>query len=160
MRPVLEPQSAHRGDDVNREIVLVKLGKNQELKFTAKAKKVSAQHSPRTQCRFTAVVSGKRILTVNVCACSFVCRQGIGKEHSKWSPVAVATFQYEPDVRLNDREMDKLDEVRTRGECCWLLAVRGHPLQVRFTRPLTHSPRFVCLCVCVCMSLGQEEVVR
>lgn len=42
--------------------------------------------------------------------------QGIGKEHSKWSPVAVATFLYEPDVRLNDREMDKLDEVRTQPQ--------------------------------------------
>lgn len=63
---------------MNQEVVLVKLGKNQELKFQAKAKK------------------------------------GIGKEHSKWSPVAVATFQYEPDVRINEREMEKLDEVRTQ----------------------------------------------
>ncbi len=40
----------------------------------------------------------------------FSVSQGIGKEHSKWSPVAVATFQYEPDVRLNDRLMDTLEE--------------------------------------------------
>lgn len=27
--------------------------------------------------------------------------QGIGKEHAKWSPVAVATFMYEPIITLN-----------------------------------------------------------
>jgi len=82
VRPVLDSQSqSGRGnsDDVNRDIVLVKLGKNQELRFTAKAKK------------------------------------GIGKEHSKWSPVAVATFQYDPDVRLNDRLMETLDETAKKG---------------------------------------------
>ena len=41
VQPVLDSASAaNRGDDVNHEIVLVKLGKNQELKFKAKAKKV------------------------------------------------------------------------------------------------------------------------
>ena len=61
---------------MNQEIVIVKLGKNQELKFHAKA------------------------------------RKGVGKEHAKWSPVAVATFQYEPDVRLNEREIEKMDEIK------------------------------------------------
>lgn len=72
IRPVLHDE--HGTSAVNAEVVLVKLGRNQELKFSARA------------------------------------RKGIGKEHSKWSPVAVATFQYEPEVRLNDREMERLDE--------------------------------------------------
>lgn len=37
-------------------------------------------------------------------------RKGIGKEHAKWSPVAVATFQYEPEVRINYKTMDSLTE--------------------------------------------------
>lgn len=78
VRPVLFDE-ASVGSEVNREIVLVKLGKNQELKFQAKAKK------------------------------------GIGKEHSKWSPVAVATFQYEPSVRVNDAEMNRLDDAQKKA---------------------------------------------
>jgi DNA-directed RNA polymerase II subunit RPB3 len=78
VRPVLFDESSIP-NEVNREIVLVKLGKNQELKFHAKAKK------------------------------------GIGKEHSKWSPVAVATFQYDPSIRLNDAEMNKLDESQKKA---------------------------------------------
>ena len=41
VRPVVDnPANNH---EVNHDIVLVKLGKNQELKFTAKAKKVRQQ---------------------------------------------------------------------------------------------------------------------
>jgi len=70
----LAASSAGQAAGVNTDIVLVKLGKNQELKFTAKAIK------------------------------------GIGKEHAKWSPVATATYQMEPDVRINEKEMESLDE--------------------------------------------------
>lgn len=52
VQPVLD--AANRGDDVNHEIVLVKLGKNQELKFKAKAKKVQKQ---ATHTRPSALLS-------------------------------------------------------------------------------------------------------
>ncbi|CCI41220.1 unnamed protein product [Albugo candida] len=32
---------------------------------------------------------------------SAIAKLGIGKEHAKWSPVAVATFMYEPKITLN-----------------------------------------------------------
>jgi DNA-directed RNA polymerase II subunit RPB3 len=35
-------------------------------------------------------------------------RKGIGKEHAKWNPVCVATFQYVPDVMINHQEVEKL----------------------------------------------------
>jgi DNA-directed RNA polymerase II subunit RPB3 len=35
--------------------------------------------------------------------------KGIGKEHSKWCPVAVATFQYIPEVTLNHAQLDQLN---------------------------------------------------
>jgi len=65
-------------------ILIVKLGKNQELKLTAVAKK------------------------------------GLGKEHAKWIPVAVATFQYDPDVRLDQNELEKLSENKKWdfAKCC------------------------------------------
>jgi DNA-directed RNA polymerase II subunit RPB3 len=69
--PILADNS---NSDINQDIVIVKLGKNQELSLRAIAKK------------------------------------GIGKEHSKWSPVCVATFQYDPNVDLDYSQQDKLTE--------------------------------------------------
>jgi DNA-directed RNA polymerase II subunit RPB3 len=56
----------------NKAILLMKLGKNQELDLDVTAIK------------------------------------GIGKEHAKWSPVAVATYQFDPDIRINQAKMSKL----------------------------------------------------
>jgi len=74
--PLVIPVDVHREalnpDTAN--IVLVKLGKNQELSLKA------------------------------------VARKGIGKEHAKWIPTATATFQYDPDVRLDPNEVEKLNE--------------------------------------------------
>lgn len=30
-----------------------------------------------------------------------VAKKGIAKEHAKWSPVAVATYKYEPLIEIN-----------------------------------------------------------
>ena len=72
VQPVLSAQSSSESS-VNLDVVLVKLGKNQELSLRATAKK------------------------------------GIGKEHSKWSPVCVATFQYSPIVQLHPQLNAQLD---------------------------------------------------
>lgn len=31
-----------------------------------------------------------------------VAKKGIAKEHAKWSPVAVATYKYEPIIEINE----------------------------------------------------------
>lgn len=36
--------------------------------------------------------------------------KGIGKEHAKWIPVSVATYQFDPDIRINQEAMERLDE--------------------------------------------------
>lgn len=53
-------------DEVDAKVLIVKLGKNQEIKMKCVAKK------------------------------------GIGKEHAKWQPVCVATFQWDPDITLEE----------------------------------------------------------
>lgn len=37
-----------------------------------------------------------------------IARKGIGKDHAKWMPVATCSFQYMPDITLNQAELDKL----------------------------------------------------
>jgi len=39
-----------------------------------------------------------------------VAKKGVGKEHAKWSPVCVATYQFVPDIRLNHTRMEELTE--------------------------------------------------
>lgn len=37
-----------------------------------------------------------------------IARLGIAKEHAKWSPVAVATYRFWPDIYINDEQMATL----------------------------------------------------
>ena len=74
VHPVLSDSPAD--DSVNSDVVIVKLGRNQELSLRATAKK------------------------------------GIGKEHSKWSPVCVATFQYSSIISLHPSLNAQLDVER------------------------------------------------
>lgn len=37
-------------------------------------------------------------------------RKGIAKDHAKWSPVAVATFQYQPNIGINYELMDHMPD--------------------------------------------------
>eukprot|EP01083_Nonionella_stella_P092252 258189_1 len=56
------------------KVLLVKLGKRQELDF------------------------------------DIVARKGFAKEHAKWSPVSVATYQCDPEINLDSLQMDQLSD--------------------------------------------------
>jgi DNA-directed RNA polymerase II subunit RPB3 len=43
-----------------------------------------------------------------------IAKRGIGKIHAKWSPVAVATYTFEPKVTLNDARLDEITESQRR----------------------------------------------
>ncbi|KAL6063444.1 DNA-directed RNA polymerase II subunit RPB3 [Balamuthia mandrillaris] len=39
-----------------------------------------------------------------------IAKKGVGKEHAKWSPTCGVTYQFEPDIRINQSRMEELDE--------------------------------------------------
>jgi DNA-directed RNA polymerase II subunit RPB3 len=43
-----------------------------------------------------------------------IAKKGVGKIHAKWSPVAVATYTFEPKVVLNDARLDEITESQRR----------------------------------------------
>ena len=49
-----------------------------------------------------------------------VARTGILKEHSKWSPVAVATYRFWPDIQINHEQMSLLtmEQKQTLVQAC------------------------------------------
>ena len=49
-----------------------------------------------------------------------VARTGILKEHSKWSPVAVATYRFWPDIQINHEQMSSLtmEQKQTLVQAC------------------------------------------
>lgn len=65
---------AQHEEDEDTHVLIVKLGRNQELQLEA------------------------------------IARKGVGKEHAKWSPVAVATFLQVPQIRLDEDQVAELGE--------------------------------------------------
>lgn len=41
--------------------------------------------------------------------------QGIGKEHAKWSPVAVATYQFDPIIEFHEEIQTRLDQEKKKA---------------------------------------------
>ena len=64
-----------------------------------------------------------------------IARKGIGKDHAKWQPVATVTFQYMPDIRINQALMDTLSEEQK------LEWVRSSPNPVFRVNPVTAQVR-------------------
>jgi len=39
-----------------------------------------------------------------------IAKKGVGKEHAKWSPTCGTTYQFEPEIRINQTRMEELDK--------------------------------------------------
>jgi DNA-directed RNA polymerase II subunit RPB3 len=49
-----------------------------------------------------------------------IAKKGVGKEHSKWSPVCTVTYQFDPDVKINQSRMDEISDAKKQEfvNCC------------------------------------------
>lgn len=65
-----------------------------------------------------------------------IARKGIGKDHAKWSPAATVSFQYEPDIHINETLMETLSLEEKRE---W---VESSPTKVFELDPNTQQVRF------------------
>jgi DNA-directed RNA polymerase II subunit RPB3 len=53
-----------------------------------------------------------------------IAKKGIAKEHAKWSPVSISTFQYDPDIQIDRSVMDDLDEAQRQEWFVFCLVFR------------------------------------
>ena len=83
-----------------------------------------------------------------------IATKGIGKMHAKWSPVAIATFAYEPVITLNDHMLDELKENERQQ------FVKSCPVNVfRFddrTKKVTAPDTARCMFCDECVKLGKS----
>eukprot|EP00823_Brevimastigomonas_motovehiculus_P009225 TRINITY_DN8892_c0_g1_i1.p1 TRINITY_DN8892_c0_g1~~TRINITY_DN8892_c0_g1_i1.p1 ORF type:complete len:359 (-),score=63.17 TRINITY_DN8892_c0_g1_i1:209-1285(-) len=118
---------------------------------------VANQSSTSDQSNIVIVKLGKQ----QELRCTCVARKGIGKDHAKWSPVATATFQYEPDIRLDQTEMNSLTEDKKED------FVNSCPAKVYVydpsTRTVTIGDKEKCMycmeCVNKAEALGVQDLV-
>ena len=76
-----------------------------------------------------------------------IARKGVGKDHAKWNPVCVATYKFEPDIKINQSAMELLS-VSERAEWVESCPTKVYKVDDKTNQVLVNKVRRSPACLC------------
>ncbi|EFA85790.1 RNA polymerase II core subunit [Heterostelium album PN500] len=91
-----------------------------------------------------------------------IAKKGVGKEHAKWSPACVATYQFQPKIVINQNRMDELTD-RQKEEWVQSCPANVYQFNAHQRQQVTIEDQMRCMFCMECKkkadSLGKPDLV-